>query len=494
MEKIIQIVKDNKYIAIGAVAVIVLIIILSVSGLFGKKGIVIDGYDSTGIAIDKKGNPVNLELDKDGNVKKAQLTDKAISQLKISKEDAERIVNPYVVNFDENGNVKDLYVFAINSKTHELTKTSVIFNSKYEEDENGNPKLNENGEVIYTSVDENQQNENNTNLEEEDKKDENESDENNGEKIELTEEDLKEVKESSENEISSTKMYIEEVKEEPKSVNKLTDEFYKYNPDSLMIKELPYRDLGLEPKSKSENPFVYYNYNGILGPYRYEGYLNRFIYGVALNYDSLTKFVKFNITKNQTEDISTPPVQLSVSIDKVQMLKEFKKSWMIIKEKNIFEELKNANLDNLTYSSIDKIYPNMLIGSDLSEKYFININYQIEPEDNLGKWKYNKRKEYIKTLNKMNIDTLTDELLLNIYYQCLEKSINEKLEEVKKETCEELNRYGEGTCKDFNQIVPLEIRSDFIQNIYEVAIKNSKKLFVTLVQDIQGEIRYNSLE
>lgn len=509
LERIKEFIADpnkRKYLIGGVLAVVVLIVLIT--AFKGSGGKTIENYDSNWIAVDKKGNAVDYTRDKNGNMVVPKFSKKALARLGISEEDAKRMVNPYALMVGEDGKPIILVYATYQSNGKEkLSDVQVQYGLDYEKDAIGMPIKDEDGNIKYiqNNTEDNTNNqttaENNTNNEEntttptsDDIPDDmsNEEPEEPRSEIELTEEDLEDIHSDYEN--KKNEIYVEEYEEDPKNVNLLEEVFFKRNPDWNTIKELPYRDLGVQPKSKATNPFIYYNWEGLINPYKFEGYLNRFIYGIAFNYSAIENGFEYKLNTINNTDTNTPPVSLSISIDKTQLLKEFKKAWMIIQDMGVFPELDDANLDNLSYVALERVTPSIIVNSEDSLKYYKQKDYNYKKDDGSREaWMYKTRKEMISTLNKVNEDKLTNDLLTRLRVQCFQKVLEDKYNAVRREACQELNKYQDSLCNDWTQIVPLEIRSDFMQMIYETSLKESTKLFVEMVQDIQGEIRSNKL-
>lgn len=499
----------NKKTILLIVAILVIAIVVIKIAVKPDKGTIIDDYDENWIALNKKGEIVQYEQDSNGNVIIPELSNKALSKLGITKEVLKRMVNPYSITTDNNKK-PIIFVYALYSDGKTLSGDVVIYGKEYEKDEQGLPRKDEQGNVIYIENPEQTDDTNNTDINDTNNTDNTNNTENTnesnktGSKSESLDNENKNTEENKEisvsneevEELESTnkdqnkEIYVDEYEEDPKNVLELGENFFKRNKDWNTLKESPYRDLGIEPKSKADNPFIYYNWEGKINPYKFEGYLNRFIYGIAFNYTAIEKGFNYKLNKLNNNDLLSPSVSISIDINKDDLLKEFKKAWIIIKDMDVFPELDDASLDNLSYIALDKVKQYITMTSDESLKYYEKKDYNYRRSDNgRFQWMYDTRIDMIEKMKKMNLDALDDELLTRLRVLCLQRLIQERYDTLRKDACSELNEYKEGSCKDWKEITPLEIRSDFIQMMYELALRDSTKLFVTMVQDIQGQLR-----
>lgn len=487
-DKLAQILRQK--LIYGVVGVFVAIVILSLIFGRGSKAPKIYAYDVNGFAVDKKGEVLLEERNDKGELVIPEIKKDALEQVNLTEEDYKALPNPYKIDLDEQGNaiIYETFNYIQDGQSHTIM---VQRGKQVQVDQNGVPILKPDGTPYYVgeqvaetaSQPENQ----NTNTNQT-----NPTSTGNvsvdTERIDLTEEEMKEAMNEPEQHREAL-LEAPEEREKPNSVLKLDEKFYAADRDWSIIKETPYRALGVKPRSKSENPFIYYNWEGILEPYTYNGYFNRNVFGIALNYDFFKNGLEYDISLNPNSEDA--PANLSVTLDRMATLKSLKKSFIYLQRLGVYPELEDADIDKLSFAAYDIVQKNLNISAEKSAKSYLLKDYEMKfsPQNPMVAWKYNKRKEFLNAMDKLGLETLDKGTLSRLYFHCYVYGVQRSFANIQKGACNELNEYDDGTCSNPFEISSLEIRSDFIQKAYEDGMKYGNALFREMVQDIQGELR-----
>lgn len=474
----------------GVVGLFAVIIILSLVFGGGSKIPKIYAYDVNGFAVDKKGEVLLEERNDKGELIIPEINKDVLEQVNLTEEDYKALPNPYKIDLDEQGNaiIYEALSYTKDGQSHTIM---VQRGKEIQVDQNGVPILKPDGIPYYVGE---QVTETNNGAENQDANTNQTAPISTGnvsvdtERIDLTEEEMKEAMNEPEQHREAL-LEAPEEREKPNSVLKLDEKFYAADRDWSIIKETPYRALGVKPRSKSENPFIYYNWEGILEPYTYNGYFNRNVFGIALNYDFFKNGLEYDISLNPNSEDA--PANLSVTLDRMATLKSLKKSFIYLQRLGVYPELENADIDKLSFAAYDIVQKNLNISVEKSAKSYLLKDYEMKfsSQNPMVAWKYNKRKEFLNAMDKLGLETLDKGTLSRLYFHCYVYGVQRSFANIQKGACNELNEYDDGTCSNPFEISSLEIRSDFIQKAYEDGMKYGNALFREMVQDIQGELR-----
>lgn len=261
----------------------------------------------------------------------------------------------------------------------------------------------------------------------------------------------------------------------------------------IKIKETPYRNLNINPEYKSGEKFFVYNYKGVLKPYNPEIYYNREVMGASVNMDYLTKGVTYDYELNlNRKGRDTPPIKIGLNFDRTMFKKVAKDNLELLRGSNYYPDLGVYSDDEIIqkmFNTIDKLNTTREAGLKYYDSGYIKSidTYKNENQTassiDIAMYKNNLAQiEATKKLIRMSpAKTLTEEQFAAILFNCIKQRTDLGLEKLQNEACKELNKYKEGTCKEPSEISTLEIRSDFIQDIYPKAITNSIKDFYFII-------------
>lgn len=296
-----------------------------------------------------------------------------------------------------------------------------------------------------------------------------------------SEEELKEEKkrleqkkkEEEEKEKQKKELEFREQFRKDKSVMKLSKEFFTHPQNKNIIKETEFRDLNLIPKTKEDNKFVVYNYNGNLLPYSEQDYVNREVYGYILDYEF---FKNINLDVKRVGDDNA---EVSIEENKDTTGKLVDKAIEAVIKRNFYTDFIHENIPVYKSNITQKL--NSIVGdsSTIAENFTL--------------YEYKKVDGYIGDINarlyplmkadieKSRENKLTKEQITNYMYDYYKDLIEIKLQGKKDLACIEMNEFSSGSCNNKSTVNTLDIKSDYIEQVYLEALTDTLKYYTELL-------------
>lgn len=284
------------------------------------------------------------------------------------------------------------------------------------------------------------------------------------------------------------------IEEKDKNVVGLSESFFtNWNPDMMKIKETHYRNLNINPEFESDKKFFVYNSQGILKPYNPEVYYNREILGLSITQDYLINSVKYDYELNlDRPSREEPPIKLGITFDKTDLRNKIKTNLDILRSSGFYPDLVIFTDDEIIQKIFNTIEPYNLSREDALKYYvpeyleqpdaYFARNAQLDEMDKeMYLFKYKKIPQVTKLIRVSPAKTLTKVQYGQTLFDCIKKRTELELDSIKKEACSELENYKGGTCKNYKDISTLEIRSDFMQDIYVKAFTKAVEDFYFII-------------